>query len=61
MRTLAQYELIFKRQPYKMVKHTQIIIRRLSQTNCLSVFNHFAGMALKGLTKLPVNPRIQLK
>ena len=31
-----------------MVKHTQII-RRIFQTNCLSVFDHFAGSALKGL------------
>ena len=29
-----------------MVKHTQTI-RRL---NCLSVFDHFVGLALKGLT-----------
>ena len=38
----------FKRQPHKMIKHTQIIRR---QTNCLSVFDHFVGLALKGLTK----------
>ena len=31
-----------------MVKHTQTI-RRIFQTNCLSVFDHFAGSALKGL------------
>ena len=30
-----------------MIKHTQTI-RRL--TNCLSVFDHFVGLALKGLT-----------
>ena len=31
-----------------MVKHTQTI-RRLLPTNCLSVFDHFVGFALKGL------------
>ena len=31
-----------------MVKHTQTI-RRQKPTNCLSVFNHFVGLALKGL------------
>ena len=31
-----------------MVKHTQTI-RRLLQTNFLSVFDHFVGSALKGL------------
>ena len=31
-----------------MVKHTQEI-RRLMQTNCLSVFDHFVGLALTGL------------
>ena len=33
-----------------MVKHTQAI-RRLLPTNCLSVFDHFVGLALKGLNK----------
>ena len=33
-----------------MVKHTQTI-RRLLPTNCLSVFNYFVGLALKGLNK----------
>ena len=32
-----------------MVKHTQTICRLLL-TNCLSAFNHFVGLALKGLT-----------
>ena len=32
----------------KKVKHTQIICRLLL-TNCLSVFDHFMGLALKGL------------
>ena len=31
-----------------MFKHTQTI-RRLLLTNCLSVLNHFVGLALKGL------------
>ena len=34
-----------------MVKHTQII-RRLLPTGCLSVFDHFVGLALKGLSHL---------
>ena len=34
-----------------MVKHTQTI-RRLWPTNCLSIFDHFAGLVLKGLTLL---------
>ena len=38
----------FKRQPHKMVKHTQTI-RRQQPTNCLSVFNHFVALVLKGL------------
>ena len=32
-----------------MVKHTHTI-RRQKPTNCLSVFDHFAGLALKGLS-----------
>ena len=31
-----------------MVRHTQTI-RRLLPTNCLSVFDHFVGLVLKGL------------
>ena len=42
--------LTLKRQPYKMVKHTQKICRLLP-TNCLSVFDHFAGLTLKGLNE----------
>ena len=38
----------FKCQPHKMVKHTQAV-RQLFPTNCLSVFDHFLGLALKGL------------
>ena len=37
-----------KRQPHKMVKHTQTI-RRLLPTNCLSVFDHLVELAVKGL------------
>ena len=39
----------FKCQPLKMVSHTQTI-RRFLLTNCLSVFDHFVGLARKGLT-----------
>ena len=38
----------FKRQPHKKVKHTQAICRE-HPSNCLSVFDHFGGLALKGL------------
>ena len=34
-----------------MVRQTQTI-RRQQQTNCLSVFDHFVGLALKGLNLL---------
>ena len=37
------------RQPYKMVKHTQTICLQ-QPPNYLSVFDHFVGLALKGLT-----------
>ena len=40
--------LALKRQPHKMVKHNQTI-RRLLPTNCLSAFDHFEGLASKGL------------
>ena len=39
----------FKLQPHRMVRHTQTI-RREQPTNCLSVFDHFAGLERKGLT-----------
>ena len=32
-----------------MVKHNQF--RRLLETNCLSVFDHFVVLTLKGLTR----------
>ena len=38
----------FKHQPHKMVKHT-VTIWQLLPTNCLNVFDHFAGLAFKGL------------
>ena len=37
-----------KSQPHKMVKHNKIIHQQ-QPTNCLSVFDHFVGFALKGL------------
>ena len=46
----ALYFQIFKRKPHKMVKHTQTI-RRQQQTNCLSVFVHSVGLALKNVKK----------
>ena len=35
---------------HRMVKHIQTI-RRQFPTNCLSVFDHFVGLALKGLSE----------
>ena len=37
-------------EPHKLIKHTQAI-RRLLSTNCLSVFDYFVGLALKGLSR----------
>ena len=39
------------RQPHKMVKHNQEICRQQPK-NCLSVSDHFVGLALKGLITL---------
>ena len=39
-----------KRQPHKMVKHSQTI-RRQKLTNYLSVFDHFVGLMRKGLRR----------
>ena len=39
----------FKCQPHKMIKRTQKILRLLTK-NYLSVFDHFLGWHLKGLT-----------
>ena len=42
-----------------MVKHTQTV-RRQKPTNCLSVFDHFVELAIKGLTSFLHNStRIQ--
>ena len=38
------------RQPHKMVNHTQTICR-WQPTNCLSVFDHFVGLAFKELKR----------
>ena len=38
----------FKRQTHEIVKHTQIFCRQ-EPTNCLSVFDHFAGLEVKEL------------
>ena len=35
-----------------MIKHTQTI-RRQQLTNCFCVFDHFVGLALKGLKRTP--------
>ena len=32
-----------------MIKHTETILRQ-QPSNCLSVFDHFVGLALEGLT-----------
>ena len=37
-----------------MAKHTQTI-RWLLPTNCLSVFDHFVGFAVKGLLQVVAN------
>ena len=42
-----------------MVKHTQII-RRQQSTNCLSVFDHFLGLVLKGLRPLARSKKISV-
>ena len=47
---MVSFELFPKNNFGKMVKHTQTI-RRLLPRNCLSVFDHFVGLALKGLRK----------
>ena len=48
----------FKHQTHKMVKPTQTI-RRQKPTNCLSVFDHFAKLAVNGLKQArPAKNRI---
>ena len=49
MERLAKIVNNFKRQPNKMVKQTQTTRRQLL-TSCLSAFDLFVEMALKGLT-----------
>ena len=44
----VKLSLPFKHQSHEMVKHIQII-RRQQPTNCLSVFDQFVKLALKGL------------
>ena len=41
----------FKRQPNKMVKHTQMTRQQFAD-RCLSVFSCFVGLAMKGLNLL---------
>ena len=45
-RLFVFHSWLFKRQHREMVKHTETI-RRLLPTNCLSVFDHFWGLACK--------------
>ena len=49
--------LTFKAPPHKMVKDTETI-RWQQSTNCLSVFDHFAGLAHKGLNSVNVRREI---
>ena len=41
----------FKRQPHEIVKHTQTIRHQIAEDQLRSVFDHFVGLALKGLKK----------
>ena len=50
----------FKCQIDKMVKHTQTI-RRQQPTNCLSMFDHFVGLVVKGLKMLIAQERSSRK
>ena len=43
-----------------MVKHIRTI-RQLLQKNCLSVFDHFAGFALKGLSSVSLPDDLKIK
>ena len=49
----------FKQQPHKMVKSNQAICWLLP-TNCLSVFGHFVGLALKGSKKVLIRNHIKI-
>ena len=51
----GKISLTFKRQPHKMVKHTQTIRRKQpTNLNCLSVFDHFVELTLKRLIFAPL-------
>ena len=43
-----------------MIKHTQAI-RRQQPTNCLKVFDHFVGLALKGLISMHITEALSNK
>ena len=45
----------FKRQPHKMVKHTQTIRQQIAD-KLFECVNHFVGLALKGLNQDPAQP-----
>ena len=48
-KNVVRQNYLFKRQPRKMVKYTQTIRQLFLPTNCLSVFDHFVRLELKGL------------
>ena len=37
-----------------MIKKSQKTIRRLLPTSCMSVFDYFVGLALKGLSQIKI-------
>ena len=41
--------ITFKRQLHKLVKHTETF-RQHKPASCWSVFDHFVGLELKGIT-----------
>ena len=45
----------FKHQFHKIIKHTQTIRRQIADELFLSVFDHFVGLALKGLMQSILN------
>ena len=45
----CNYRILFQRQPHKMVKHKQSVGNL--PTNCLSMFDHFVGLALRGILR----------
>ena len=62
LRYLFREILILKRQPHKMVKLKQFV--NILLTNCLSVFDHFVGLALKELIRVQFfigsNPSVKI-